>query len=50
MELILALFGLALGFVIGVLYAAWRLKGERTMLDSVVEIMGGGGPGPVKPK
>lgn len=50
MELILLIFGLVVGFVAGVLYAAWRLKGAGTMMDSVVEIMGGGGPGPVKPK
>lgn len=50
MELVMLLVGLAVGFVGGVLYAAWRLKGAGTMMDSVVQIMGGGGPGPVKPK
>lgn len=50
MELLLLIVGLAVGFVGGVLYAAWRLKGDRTMMDSVVEIMGGGGPNPTTPK
>lgn len=47
MELVMLLLGLGVGAMAGVLYAAWRLKGDMSMSEAV-EILGGGGPKPTK--
>jgi hypothetical protein len=37
--------GLGIGFVVGIAFAAYRLKGSRTWKETGVVIFGGGGPG-----
>lgn len=48
-EAILIVASFAVGGVAGAAYAARMLKGEMSW-NEVIEILGGGGPGPVKPK
>jgi hypothetical protein len=38
------LMGLA-GFAVGVVFAAWRLKGDMTWRQAGKALLGGGGPG-----
>ena len=49
LEAILLIGGFAAGAIVGAAYAARQLRGEMSW-NEVFEILGGGGPGPVKPK
>lgn len=45
MELVI-ICSLAAGAVAGIAFAAWRVKGKRTFMQSVMAVVrGGGGPG-----